>query len=618
VSRRDHSIFDAELSGRSFDLGLTARLLRRLAPERRLVAATALCILGLSLAAVLLPVVLSRVVIDGVLLPSADRAAPDFGMLGLHAWIARATGLGPLAAACVLYAALTGAGLALGHASRMLLSRASLSALRDLRRDLFAHLQGLSASFYDKVAVGRVMTRVTNDVEVLYELLMGFGMLVGEVFPFFLALGLMLAADPALAGLMLVAVPVVALATGVFRRTALGVYRSIRNSVSRLNQNLQENLSGVAVVQLHGREALNLERYRAINRGNRASESRAIDLEVTYSAFIDSLSSLALALIVWFGGRQVLAEAISLGTLILFARYADLLFRPIVAVGEQYNVLYRAMASAERIFQLLDWDERVPEPADPAVLPPRLAGRIELRRVSFAYAEGEPVLREVSLTVEPGEKLALVGATGSGKTTLVRLLGRSYEPGSGEILLDGIDVRRLRSRDVRARLGVVLQDFHVFTGTVRDNIRLWNPAIPDARVEEAARLVHADEFIHALPQGYDTDLAERGANLSHGQRQLLSFARVLAADPEILVLDEATASIDPETERRIQEALHRITEGRTSILIAHRLLTLEEADRIAVLQQGRVVELGTHAELLARRGVYRTLYELQFRSDDAA
>jgi ATP-binding cassette subfamily B protein len=618
VSRRDHSIFDAELSGRSFDLGLTARLLRRLAPERRLVAATALCILGLSLAAVLLPVVLSRVVIDGVLLPSADRAAPDFGMLGLHARIARATGLAPLAAACVLYAALTLAGLVLGHASRMLLSRASLSALRDLRRDLFAHLQGLSASFYDKVAVGRVMTRVTNDVEVLYELLMGFGMLVGEVFPFFLALGLMLAADPVLAGLMLVSVPVVALATGVFRRTALGVYRSIRNSVSRLNQNLQENLSGVAVVQLHGREARNLERYRAINRGNRASESRAIDLEVTYSAFIDSLSSLALALIVWFGGRQVLAEAISLGTLILFARYADLLFRPIVAIGEQYNVLYRAMASAERIFQLLDWDERVPEPADPERLPARLAGRIELRRVSFAYAEGEPVLREVSLTVEPGEKLALVGATGSGKTTLVRLLGRFYEPGSGEILLDGIDVRRLRSRDVRARLGVVLQDFHVFTGTVRDNIRLWNPAIPDARVEEAARLVHADDFIRALPRGYDTDLAERGANLSHGQRQLLSFARVLAADPEILVLDEATASIDPETERRIQEALHRITEGRTSLLIAHRLLTLEEADRIAVLEHGRVVELGTHAELLARGGVYRTLYELQFRPEDAA
>ncbi len=618
MSRRDHSIFDAELSGRSFDLALTLRLLRRVAPHRRLVAASALCIAGLSTGTVLLPVVLSRVVIDGVLFPTTGVAAPDFGMLGLHAWILRATGLAPLPAACLLYAVIAAGVLALGHASRMLLSRASLSALRDLRRDLFAHLQGLGAGFYDKVAVGRVMTRVTNDVEVLYELLMGLGMLVGEVFPFFLALGLMLAADLPLAGLMLLSIPVVGLATGAFRRATRSVYRNIRNSVSRLNQNLQENLSGVAVVQLHGRETMNLERYREINRSNRLEESNAIDLEVSYSAFIDSLSSLALAVIVWFGGRQVLGEAITLGTLILFARYADLLFRPIVAVGEQYNVLYRAMASAERIFQLLDWDERVPDPKHPARLPARLAGRIELRRVSFAYTEGEPVLRDVSLTVEPGEKLALVGPTGSGKTTLVRLLGRFYEPSAGEILLDGIDLRRLPARDVRARLGVVLQDFHVFTGTVRDNIRLWNPAIDDRRVEEAARLASAEEFIRALPKGFDTELAERGANLSHGQRQLLSFARVLAADPEILVLDEATASIDPETERRIQEALHRITEGRTSILIAHRLLTLQEADRIAVLQRGRVVELGTHAELLAREGVYRTLYELQFREEDAA
>jgi ATP-binding cassette subfamily B protein len=618
VSRRDHSIFDAELSGRGFDLGLTGRLLRRLGPHRRLVAASALCIAGMSLATVLLPVVLARVVIDGVLFPSAGAAAPDFGMLAVHAWIARASGLAPLPAACVLYATVTAIALGLAHASRMLLSRASLSALRDLRRDLFAHLQGLSAGFYDKVAVGRVMTRVTNDVEVLYELLMGFGLLVGEVVPFFLALGLMLAADAELAGLMLLSIPVVGLATRSFRRATLGVYRNVRNSISRLNQNLQENLSGVAVVQLHGREERNLERYRAINRTNRSEESRAIDLEVTYSAFIDSLSSLALAVIVWFGGREVLGEVMTLGTLILFARYADLLFRPIVAVGEQYNVLYRAMASGERIFQLLDWDERVPEPKRPAHLPARLTGGIEFRRVNFAYTEGEPVLRDVSLRIEPGEKLALVGATGSGKTTLVRLLGRFYEPGSGEILVDGVDVRRLRARDLRERLGVVLQDFHVFTGTVRDNIRLWNPAIPDARVEEAARLVDADGFIRALPRGWDTDLAERGANLSHGQRQLLSFARVLAADPEVLILDEATASIDPETEGRIQQALHRITQGRTSLLIAHRLLTLETADRIAVLERGRIVELGTHAELLARGGTYRTLYELQYRAEDAA
>ncbi len=613
--RSDHSIFEAELAGRTFDARLVFRLVRYLRPYRGRMLATALCVIASSALAVLMPVITTRVLIDGVLRQRAAIEAPDFGMQELAAAVALVSGLSPLPAACALYAVLMLGWAALVHAQRLLLAGAAFRALRDLRRDLFAHLEHLAPSFWDHVAVGRVMTRVTNDVEVLYELLWGLGLLCGEIVPFFLAMALLAIADPPLAGLLLVAVPLVSVSTWLFGRVTRRVYRAVRSSVSRLNQNLQENLAGMLVVQVHGREEVNLERYRAINRENRASEYRAIGLETAYGAFVESLAPAALAVILWFGGGQALAGVITLGTLILFAQYADMLFHPIVAVGEQYNVLYRAMASAERIFQLLDWRERVAEPEQPKSLPPRLRGRVEFRDVSFGYADGAPVLRGVSFAIEPGERVAIVGATGSGKTTLVRLLSRLYDFKDGAIEVDGIDVRDVPVADLRRRIGIVLQDFHVFAGTIRENLRLGNPAADDRRIEEIAALVSADRFVRALPRGYDTPLAERGENLSHGQRQLLAFARVLLADPEILVLDEATASVDPETERLIQQALRTITRGRSSILVAHRLLTVREADRIVVLSRGRVREIGTHAELIARAGHYRTLYELQFREE---
>jgi len=616
-ARRDYAVFDAELAGKQFDARLIRRLFHWVRPHWGDAAISGALVLVASVLAILMPVIVSRVVIDGLLKAHQGIVLPDFGMNALNAWLAERIGASHIVTACILYMLVTTAWAIAAHYHRVYLAKSVLGALRDLRFDLFSHLETRPSSFYDHVAVGRVMTRVTNDIEVLFQLLSGFGVLIGEFVPFFVALSLMLAIDPKLTGILLLSVPIVGVATYFFRRGTRTVYRAIRQSISQLNQNLQENLSGIQVVQLNRREDRNLARYTQINQTNRREENRAIEIETRYGAFIDSLGSAAVGVIIWFGGGHVLQQTISLGSVVLFTQFVDMLFRPIVAVGEQYNVLFRAMASAERIFQALDWNERIHEPVQPASLPARLAGSVDVRRLNFAYADGPRVLKDVTFHIEPGEKLAIVGATGSGKSTIIRLLARFYDFAQGAMFLDNIDLMDIPSAEVRKRIGIVLQDFHVFSGSVADNISLGNPGISRAQVERAARLVHAHDFIARLPRGYDEPLIERGGNLSQGQRQLLAFARVLAADPEILVLDEATASIDTETELLIQDALRVLTKGRTSIVIAHRLQTIQEADRVLVLQHGEVKEIGTHDELLARPGVYRTLYELQFQ-DTAA
>ena len=423
----------------------------------------------------------------------------------------------------------------------------------------------------------------------------------------------MFAIDVELTFYLLLAIPVFAVITYFFRQATRRVYRAIRNTVSQLNQNLQENLSGVQVVQLSNREDYNLSVYRIINLENRKQEMNAIYLETGYGAFMDNMVNMALAVIIWVGGGAAIQEAISLGSIILFSQFVDMFIRPIRVLGQQYNVLFRAMASAERIFQALDWHEQVHEPVEPVNLPERIKGKLEFRNLTFGYDREQTVLHDVSLTVQPGEKLAIVGPTGSGKSTLIRLLGRFYDFPDESVFLDDIDLNKIRSSEVRSRIGVVLQDFHIFSGTILDNIILGNKEISRDQAIRAARLVSADSFIEGLPEQYDTLLVERGQNLSQGERQLLAFARVLAADPEILILDEATASIDTETEQLIQNALKQIMENRTSILIAHRLQTIAEADRILVLKHGAVKELGTHEELMAEKGVYYTLNQLQFQ-----
>ena len=616
VEIRDYSMFDAELSGTAMNLTLLRRLMKWLQPYRRTFAFSVVLVLISSTLAVLLPVVMSIVIIDHIILQEVDVQTLDLGTIETTEWLAQQSGLSMLAAACLLYGGLQLMWAVTGHLHRMTLVTSVINGLRDLRQDLFEHLETRPSSFFDRVAVGRIMTRVTNDIEALYELLRGLGTLIGEFVPFLVALIIMLAVDIKMTGILMLAIPIIALATYWFRQQTGSLFRLIRQSVSTMNQNLQENLAGLQVVQLSHREKYNHRRYDRINSENLKFESRSVKLETLYGALNDSMVSLAIGSILWFAGGDVIRNQISLGGMILFTRFIDMLFHPIVVLGQQFNVLFRAMASGERIFQALDWDEKVHEPLYPATLPKRLSGTVEFRNLDFEYDPGVPILRNISFTIRAGEKLAIVGPTGSGKSTIVRLLGRFYDIDGQSIFLDGIDLNQIHSHALRQRIGVVLQDFHIFSGTVYDNIALGDQRIEMARAVQAARTVNADRFIRELPLGYETPLSERGQNLSQGQRQLLAFARVLAADPEILILDEATASIDTETEVLIQEGLRELTRARTCILIAHRLQTIQQADRILVLDDGQVSELGTHEELVASGGLYSTLHSLQFQDTD--
>ena len=609
----DHSVFEADIHGQAMNLRYLGRILSWAKPHRRIGLLSIVLVLVAATLTVLLPVLIGRVVIDDILFKSTDTIAPDFGLTELTNWLASLLGAAPIIAACVLFMIMTVACHGLYHAHRVLLSRTVLNALRDLRRDLFTHMERRPASFYDKVAVGRVMTRITNDIQALFDLLMGVGMLAGEFVPFFLALVIMFSIDPTLTLWLLIAVPVFAVITLIFRRATRRVYRDIRSSVSQLNQYLQENLSGIQIVQLSNREARNQATYETINATNQNQEIKAIRMETSYGAFMDNMVNMALALILWVGGTSVLNLTMTLGSVVLFTQFVDMFIRPIRVMGQQYNVLFRAMASAERIFQALDWPEQIREPSVPFKPSGRLKGELAFRGLNFGYQANQPVLRDFTLTIKPGETLAVVGPTGSGKSTLIRLLVRFYDVNDGMIFIDGEDINRYSSSVLRQRIGVVLQDFHIFSGSILENIRLGNPAISRADAIRAADAVQATPFIERLPEGFDTHLNERGQNLSQGERQLLAFARVLVADPEILVLDEATASIDTQTEAIVQSALETLMQGRTAIIIAHRLQTIRSADRIVVLKHGEIREVGRHEELMAAKGIYYTLSQLQFQ-----
>jgi ATP-binding cassette subfamily B protein len=586
---------EEEALGRAYD----ARLMRRLLGYLGAYKGKALLATALGLAQSACEIVqpwLVKIAIDG------DIAHGDF------------TGLTQVA---VLYLCVLAAGFVVTYFQASIMQGVGQSIMYDLRLALFTKLQRMSLPFYDRNPVGRLMTRVTSDVDVLNDLFTsGVVTIVGDIATL---VGIMIAIAIMNAELAVVAfsvLPLIFVVTLVFRARVRTTYRDVRTALARMNANLQENLTGMTTAHVMNREARQFEGFRRTNAGHRDANVRSIFYYALFFPTVELIGALATALIIWYGGRQVIGGGLTVGALVAFLMYANRFFRPISDMTEKYNILQSAMASSERIFTLLDDKVEVAPPAAPRVIP-AVAGEIVFDHVHFAYQSGEEVLKDVSFRVAPGEKVAIVGATGAGKTTIISLLTRFYDVTQGAIRVDGVDVREWDEAQLRRSIGVVLQDAFLFSGTIEENLRLGDP-IPRERLEAAAREVHADAFISRLAGGMDAEVKERGATFSTGEKQLLAFARALAFDPRILVLDEATSSVDTNTELLIQDALHRLMQGRTSVVIAHRLSTIQDVDKIVVLHKGQIREQGSHQELLAAKGIYSRLYQLQYQAQERA
>ena len=627
---------EEEVLGKAYDARLMKRLLGYLRPYGWQMALALAAIILKAGADVILPY-LTKTAIDKYL-----AAAPGKPQGFLDSWLSSdpLKGIGQIG---MVYIGALLCIFVLEYTQTYVMQWIGQKVMFDLRSQIFRHLQQLHVGFFDRNPVGRLVTRVTTDVDALNEMFTaGVVAIFEDVFVLAGIVIIMLKMNWWLALIAFTVLPVIFWGTMIFRRVVRDSYRRIRVAIARINAYLQEHVTGMMVLQLFNREERAYRDFKKINAQHMDAYKDAIMAHAIYYPVVEVLSMLAIAFVFWFGGLRVMWGAVTLGVLVAFMQYAQRFFRPIMDLSEKYNILQSAMASAERVFKLLDTPVDVVSPAVPVETP--VGGKIEFDHVWFAYRKlgageayeapaasgnGAPhaasdgdgtqydwILRDVSFTIEPGETVAIVGHTGAGKTTIISLLMRFYDIQRGSIRIDGVDIRQLDLAGLRRRFGVVLQDPFLFSGTIENNIRLGSDWITDEQIEAATESVNVADFIRGLPRGFQEPVLERGSTLSTGQKQLISFARALAHNPKILILDEATSSVDTETELRVRDALTHMVEGRTSVIIAHRLSTIQRADKIIVMHKGHLREIGNHQELLAKRGIYWKLYELQYKDQE--
>ena len=585
---------DDEVLGKAYDSRLMHRLLGYLRPHRQGVAVALVAIVGHSMMQLAQPY-LTKVAIDQ------------------HILTGNLNGLDRIA---LLFLGILLTSFVLEYVETYTMQMMGQRIMYDLRMQIYRHLQRLDVRFYDRNPVGRLMTRVTTDVDALNDLFAsGVISVFRDLFTLLGIMAILLFMDWRLALVAFSVLPLIVVVTHWFRKHARESYRRVRGWVARINATLQENITGMSTIQLFGQERRSFGQFDDINRAHRDANLDSIFYYATFYPAIEFVGALATALIIWFGGGWTLEDTLTLGSLVAFLQYSQRFFRPISDLSEKFNILQSAMASSERVFGLLDTPVAIADPVTTQAVSDRREGRITFDHVSFAYRD-EEVLRDVSFSIEPGERVGIVGATGAGKTTLINLLLRFYDVNRGSVSIGGVDVREMPLATLRRRFGLVLQDVYLFSGTVRDNIVMGQEGVTDETILTAARHVHADRVIDRLSNGLDSPVAERGATLSVGEKQLLSFARALAFEPAVLILDEATSSVDTDTELLIQDGLRTLMKGRTTIAIAHRLSTVQDMDRVLVLHRGELRESGTHQELLALRGIYYRLYQLQYKDQE--